>query len=252
MIDHTDPAPTTTEKPDTTKLRRMVGKARKPSGDVHPILFSEAMVVALADGRKSQTRRLLKGMPPAPNPWARNPGDQKHEAPYFDAIRPGGDKTEKNPLGMTDQWCWWQIDDRMCAPIILCPYGKPGDRLWVREAWALVPASAYRCSIDDHGAPIPHRVSPCGQWWAVYRAGWERSAPGRWRPSIHMPRWASRVTLEVTAIRVQRLQDITDEDAIAEGFTSAMAFSAYWVMLHGAGAWNENPWVWVVDFGVVS
>jgi hypothetical protein len=228
---------TTTEKPDTTKLRRMVGKARKPSGDVHPILFSEAMVVALADGRKSQTRRLVKEMPPAPNPWARNPGDQKHETPYFDAIRPGGDKTEKNPLGMTDQWCWWQIDDRMCAPIILCPYGKPGDRLWVRETFS------YR------------RLPDIGEGTRIWYWADGQPIEGDWskpKPSIHMPRWASRLTLEVTAIRVQRLQDITDEDAIAEGFTSAMAFSAYWVMLHGAGAWKENPWVWVVDFRVVS
>jgi hypothetical protein len=133
-----------------------------------------------------------------------------------------------------------------------CPYGTAGDHLWCRETCALVPASAYRCSREEDGSPVPHRVSPDGTEWAIYREGWSRSAPYRWRPSIHMPRWASRITLEVRSVRVERLQDISEADARAEGVESRDAFRALWQSLHGGldgDPWVlGDPWVWVVEF----
>lgn len=150
------------------------------------------------------------------------------------------------------------------------PYGRIGDRLWVRETHAIVPATAYRASHDD-GVPLPRAVSPDGYYWAVYREGWTRSAPGRWRPSIHMPRWASRLTLEITDVRVERIHDITAQDAWAEGIrprgVAAHAgdgttdsvdpqaavldeFRDTWDEINakrGFG-WAANPWVWAITF----
>ena len=135
-----------------------------------------------------------------------------------------------------------------------CPYGQPGDRLWVREAFAIVPRTAYRCSEgvqqtlrpdDDHDA-------------AIYREGWVRSKGGfRWRPSIHMPRWASHITLEVTGVRVERLQDISEADAISEGTPFPCGgwvggYQKLWESIHGPGSWDLNPWVWVVEFKRVT
>lgn len=151
-----------------------------------------------------------------------------------------------------------------------CPYGAPGDRLWVRETWAPFDGDTNRNAAP---AGVP----------AMYRA--DRSfmvEPGRWRPSIHMPRWASRIDLEVTAVRVERLQAITEEDAKAEGADSLTAsqalwkgsasqdgcaragypdapcntgdwtprdcFRLLWGAINGPGSWDTNPWVWVVEF----
>ncbi len=155
------------------------------------------------------------------------------------------------------------------AKIATCPYGGPGARLWVRETHAIVPATAYRASREDDGSMVPHRVSPDGHEWAVFRAGWSRVAPS-WKPSIHMPRWASRLTLDVTGVRVERLQDITEEDAKAEGVerdtepcahggrtcaesrcmgqTYRAGFCQLWCRLYGPDSWDANPWVWVVEF----
>jgi hypothetical protein len=141
----------------------------------------------------------------------------------------------------------------------------PGDRLWCRETFAIVPRTAYARSDgvsqtlrpdDDHDA-------------AIYRADWTRSNGGfRWRPSIHMPRWASRILLEITDVRVERLQDISEADAQAEGIEYSERFEGYcigeaehynshdprlsyaslWESINGPGSWAANPWVWVVEF----
>lgn len=167
-------------------------------------------------------------------------------------------------------------------PSIRCPFGKAGDRLWVRETFAIVPRTAYRASEgvqqtlrpgDDHDA-------------AIYRAGWTRSNGGfRWRPSIHMPRWAGRIMLEVVSIKVQRLHDISEEDAFSEGierieehswsakgaaplgtfrgmdewsdaepfWTDATdAYRSLWEIEHGLDSWNANPWVWVIEFKCID
>lgn len=113
-----------------------------------------------------------------------------------------------------------------------CPYGAPGDRLWVRETWQAIHVSIdpeTGCGDDVQAAPSIPKDSQNG-WWGVVYAATDPQANGfAWRPSFYMPRWASRITLEVTEVRVERLQDISEEDAIAEGI-----------------------WVWVVEFKKVG
>jgi hypothetical protein len=167
-----------------------------------PILFKDVMVRAILVGRKTQTRRIAK--------------------PRYD---------DKTPC---DHWMAYAPDfiRRHCAHGSegqTCPYGQPGDRLWVRETWAINP--------DDGGA--------------VYRAtdpDWEVCECWTWRPSIHMPRWASRITLEITAVRVERLQGISLDDAKAEGVETTDQYAELWCRINGAESWYANPWVWVVAF----
>jgi hypothetical protein len=130
----------------------------------------------------------------------------------------------------------------------ICPHGAPGDRLWVRETWAH--------ERDGTGCPDDTGV--------LYRAtdpGWDDEGTGlRWRPSIFMPRIASRILLEITDVCVQRLQEISEEDARAEGAIGALndsigdnwcareAFAALWESINGTGSWHANPWVWAITF----
>lgn len=135
-----------------------------------------------------------------------------------------------------------------------CPYGQTRDRLWVREAWAR----------DDEDGTLMYRAdvgrnSDADLWEQGRLEGVPRY---RWRPSIHMPRLASRITLVVTDVRVERLQDITHGDVEAEGIQCegapapgnlqkakhAVQFIGLWESIHGRGSWDANPWVWVVEF----
>ena len=216
-----------------------------------PIIFSGPMVQALLAGRKSQTRRVLNPQPteqPAANCHpAHKP---RHPAPYLDAYC-GEPRTSQNPRGQGRDWHWWQVDDR-CGPVACrVPYAI-GDRLWVRETvcWVSGWGLRYRADNDD---------------LAEKRETGEVSC---WRTSIHMPRWASRLTLTVSDVRVQRLQDISEADAIAEGVihdgfggwrghegtigypTAIWAYHHLWNSLHGPGAWDANPWVVALTFTV--
>jgi hypothetical protein len=146
---------------------------------------------------------------------------------------------------------------------VRCPYGQPGDRLWVRETFAIVPTTAYRASDGVH-----QTVNPCDpDDAAIYRAGWDRSEPGvRWRPSIHMPRWASRLTLEITGVRVERIRDISLDDMRAEGVrpeheasllwreSLTERFIALWDSINAARgySWDVNPYVWVISYTRVT
>ena len=174
----------------------------------------------------------------------------------------------KPPYG-TLEW----LGNNQWRPI--CTKVFPGDRLWVREAHALMPRTAYRASIGT--GTISQREHPTdGYTAAVFREGFDRSGPPRWRPSIHMPRWASRLTLVVSDVRVQRLNDISKNDAKAEGLTrsplagpqatafdcdwsfggslghgsAVSAFAALWETIHGPGSWTANPWVAALTFDV--
>lgn len=201
---------------------------RDPAPRERPILFSGPMVRAILAGRKTQTRRVVKPEPARQN--GREAGDVYVSAHgdypiTVNVAVPGGYR-----------------------PVPLrCPYGAPGNRLWVREAFAL---RSYDCPVHDHGGDYPAGKCDCEDKRRVcYRvdAGAEHAAP--WRPSIHMPRWASRITLEVTAVRVERLADITEEDARAEGVEGRGAFVALWDSLNGKRApFASSPWVWVVSF----
>lgn len=201
-----------------------------------PILFSAPMVRAILDGRKTQTRRYLT-----------------------------------SDTNFT------------CAELtkLKCRYGVPGDRLWVRETWcAVLPRKDGGLEYNGARLVTPPDGESVELW---YRADGELGPISclfddgpRWRPSLHMPRWASRLTLEVTSVRVERLQDISEEDAKAEGVTPlasigesqpildtprrgrthgthphVLAFGVLWDTLNGKRpgcAWQDNPWVWAVSF----
>lgn len=197
-----------------------------------PILFNGDMVRALLEGRKTQTRRVMKTQP------ANFDADGDIALMYEE-----GSETAKT------------IGEK---PFV-CPYGEPGDRLWVREAHAFVPEPAYRCSTG-----IYQQVNPADDYEAcVYRENFDRARSFPWRPSIHMPRWASRITLEIVSVRVERLQEISEKDARAEGVNGEQeaadaglswhdkprrAFRLLWQSINGADSWDANPWVWVVEF----
>lgn len=202
-----------------------------------PFVCRDHDVRAILEGRKTMTRRIVKPKPL----WV---GD-----PYIPFKTP-----DANPKG-----------------IINCPFGQPGDRLWVRETWA---------QATDFDYPRNHFF-----YRATYINGGPYDDVKKWRPSIHMPRWASRITLEIVSIRVERLQEISEEDAIAEGIKTEIgivdircyggdpveikgtryffdspkcdeygyedpvsAYAALWESINGPGSWDANPWVWVVEF----
>lgn len=175
-----------------------------------PILFSAPMVRAILDGRKSQTRRVVKPQPEFEMAWA-SKGFDRQVATVLDKW---GTEIAVHP----------------------CPYGQPGDRLWVRETWA---KERHRI-IHTFKGEAPSRM----EGDVFYRATTPDIYGLAWRPSIHMPRWASRILLEIVDVRVERLQQISEEDAIAEGYESRAAFLAGdWAKKH-----SKNPWVWVVEF----
>lgn len=128
----------------------------------------------------------------------------------------------------------------------------PGDRLWVRETHTIVGVPG----VEDYFPPwydpdkiVPHAAARNDVWetrWALFRADWEGEAPGRWFPSIHMPRWASRITLDITSVRVERLDDVTEAEAQLEGFDSLADFRALWASLYRDK--GDNPWLWRVEF----
>lgn len=179
-----------------------------------PILFSGEMVRAILDGRKTQTRRVVK---PQPNllRWC----------PIQSGRYDGWDDEHGNPYP--------------------CPYGVPGDQLWVRET----------CLIHCK----PRRLEPKGE--VVYKADFpdEATAEPGWNPSIFMPRWASRIQLEITNIRVERVQNISIPDAVAEGIRVITdpecpepdeRYRVLWDTINAKRgySWETNPWVWVIEF----
>lgn len=203
-----------------------------------PIIFSALMVRALLAGTKTQTRRLLK---PQPRRFEVAPGEPCEMTLYY---------------GEDEPWPRITLGRVITGQQVRF---RPGMKLWVRENWKPVPASAYRCSDGVQQTPNPNDPDLA----AVYSAGWDRSTGGTpWRPSIHMPRWASRLTLTVTDVRVQRLQDISEADAAAEGVPPfnevgriypdpyRVNFGLTWNSLHGPDAWAGNPEIVALTFTV--
>lgn len=200
-----------------------------------PILFSGPMVRAILEGRKTQTRRVVKPQPPASCYYDIN-GNQNKACCMFDAPDlPGG-------VGFCPPTA------KSSDHLLPCPYGGPGDRLWVRETWFDNGADWNGCS-DKTPARCVFRAD--GEFSDHFPEDYMHA---KWSPSIHMPRWASRITLEVKAVRVERLNDISEDDAIAEGVEpSPMCdardrFCNLWVSVYGDGSFDANPWVWVVEF----
>lgn len=212
-----------------------------------PILFSGSMVRAIIEGRKTQTRRVLKlanrlpeyigprGCTDDPSCWG---WSHDERGGYWLVARGEGDQGELD-------WSDWTGAYRV------------GDRLWVRETWTMVPYTAYL-----HSAGVQMTAHAGTHEAAIYRAGFDRSQGGIvWRSPIHMPRWASRLTLTVTDVRAQRLQDISEDDAVAEGcpcqtdedlagMEARGWFHVLWDSLNakrGFG-WDVNPWVAAISF----
>jgi len=201
-----------------------------------PILFSAPMVRALLAGRKTQTRRHLyvvrKATPSACF-------DRRYPPPLLDMDRPQHGPGE----------CFTLSDWRKV---------QPGDRLWVRETWMQL----YEADNDGGLTCLPPtgESSRLALRRAKYRADGEKPAgfAAKWTPAIHMPRWASRITLEVTGVRVERLQDISRGDAMdegcpfpnmAQGPDPRQWYADLWASINGPGSWDANPWVWVIGFG---
>ena len=195
------------------------------------MIFNGEMVRAILDGRKTQTRRTVKF-----------PVHDKNLGCELAGNELAGELSAGNYLNSA--------------------FGKPGDRIWVRETW-----QAIHDYCDENGHVDERRYARSiprhrGNYWhPVYEEAWgnesreDREFP--WRPSIHMPRWASRILLEITDVRVERLKSISDGDAIREGCSTADmksgdcvadVFARLWASIYGDESWNSNPWVWVIEF----
>ena len=175
--------------------KQAVGKDTGSGSRERPILFSAPMVHALQAGTKRQTRRVM-------NPLPAREGSRWH-------------------------WREWSWKGAPPAELLaLSPYGRPGDRLWVKEVWA-----------------------PAGEGF-VYRADAPANPPARWKSPLFLPRRASRLLLHVDAVRIEPLQDVSEADARAEGVEDKAAYRALWDSINGerGHAWATNPWVWVVTF----
>lgn len=195
-----------------------------------PIIFSSPMVRAILEGRKTQTRRIVKfggqGMPQSVSPEYSIEEDLS--SPYAKNVR-----VEHGHIV-----CDWMTG--RFSTLVKCPYGVPADRLWVRETW--------RPAKMRHGL--------------IYRADFSRAdCPEllKWKSPLFLTREASRITLEITDVRVQRLHDISEDDATSEGvdaipqapaaLTRKTAFAGLWNHINGKRApWESNPWVWAITF----
>ena len=225
-----------------------------------PILFSAPMIQAILAGTKTQTRRAVRKQFAADAMVAE-----------VGATTPEGWQVSGH------SGLWWDDAGACIDDAVRCPFGIPGDKLWVREAWG------YRCSASTATAgqymhTIAYRADDTRRTFGpmpmdgVGLPKWRERDPGmsweawdarmtaywrQWRPSMFMPRWASRITLKVTGVRVERLQQITRGDAMAEGCPFAnMAdgpdprewFADLWRQINGPASWDANPWVWCVSF----
>lgn len=215
-----------------------------------PIRCNAPEVRAILAGTKTQTRRAVKPHfgDPAFVIFAQE-AEQDGEVTFWPYRSDDGETAS--------------IDD--CEIPLRCPYGQPGDRLWVRETWALVDAAhkpadferATRIVYRADGLTVPNQRDP--EIRAMFAGRNALPDAGmKWRSSTSMPRVASRITLEITGVRVERLQDISEYDAMQEGVagwaldprceTARDGFRVLWDSINGPGSWDANPWVWVIEF----
>lgn len=196
------------------------------AGKERPILFSGEMVRAILDGRKTQTRRIAKL---DLSPWLDGQADKIDESEMVFQFSEG-----HSGFGLYVSCADYPEEG---SDFYKCPYGKPGDRLWVRETF-FVNHWDY-CNGEKLPIKPSIRLKNSLLKQSDYRADGLPNYEGeeneiKWRPSIHMPRWASRITLEITNVRVERMQDGGDRE--------------FW----GEEKWNKNPWVWVIEFKKVE
>lgn len=236
------------------------------------MIFNSEMVRAILDGRKTQTRRIMKVQP---------------ESNQLGLLLIT-DSTKHSDIG---KYHWAESNatgNHVRSKLFSSPFGAVGERIWVRETWATlgnedgcyVDWEDNLCKGDERSAARIYRASceqrpgDYGLWSIPDDAYWkphtkEHKFEGAWRPSIHMPRWASRILLEITDVRVERLNAISEEDARAEGIIdggclncgepepcgcanpepdATDAFAYLWQSIYGQDNWNANPWVWVISF----
>lgn len=237
-----------------------------------PIPMSAPNIVPIQEDRKTQTRRIIRPQPfidPLGNFWwnCSNYG-QDASGPRTQAIA--------SPVPNSE------------TKRVLCPYGRPGDKLWVKEAWRTdlsldplngteIEKAAIRAGYPTGWAPVEYEADGARRDWIEHFNGSEPNRPGRYRHARFMPRWASRILLEITEIRIERLQEISEADAVAEGIDIVQrrmkgqsaygiyqcklpdgkihyddsAYNLYrslWTSINGLESWNENPYVWVIAF----
>ncbi|HBZ0094182.1 hypothetical protein OW893_05220 [Klebsiella pneumoniae] len=237
------------------------------------MIFNSEMVRAILDGRKTQTRRIMKVQP---------------ESNQLGLLLIT-DSTKHSDIG---KYHWAESNatgNHVRSKLFSSPFGAVGERIWVRETWATlgnedgcyVDWEDNLCKGDERSAARIYRASceqrpgDYGLWSIPDDAYWkphtkEHKFEGAWRPSIHMPRWASRILLEITDVRVERLNAISEEDATAEGVppagsllpdypgtfltpkgdfaTAKVAFQRLWESIYGEESWKANSWVWVIEF----
>jgi hypothetical protein len=224
-----------------------------------PIIFNTEMVRAILDGGKTQTRRMFKAQPH--NDW--DPFSKNAEW-YTPTI------IDKHGFYQPANYELFGVSDEDCA--FVSPFGTIGDQLWVRETWRQF-NSSDECGCSEYPCGCPNNGT------VLFKATGD-SGESKWKPSIHMPRSCARILLEVTAVRVERLNDISEQDAIKEGvkFTdyglnkfgnqqpgwlwrksnkyeeclssAKWAFANLWNSIYEN--WDANPWVWVIEFKVIS
>ncbi|HCJ2739963.1 TPA: hypothetical protein NQT30_004157 [Klebsiella pneumoniae] len=219
------------------------------------MIFNAEMVRAILDGRKTQTRRIMKLQP---KPSKTRLGDFWFSSKKLESMVHVSDLAPGNsPIA----------DYHLFIQEHCCPFGAVGDRIWVREAFRVhsratdVATLVYKASERNSWTEQTHRVpvAVCNK----------PATPEKWTPSLHMPRWASRILLEITDVRVERLNAISEEDARAEGIIdggclncgepepcgcanpdpdATDAFAYLWQSIYGQENWNADPWVWVIEF----
>ncbi|HEJ7969447.1 hypothetical protein PTR50_01095 [Serratia nevei] len=207
-----------------------------------PVIFNGEMVRAILDGRKTQTRRVMK---PQPEPCYRGghwwPSNAFKTMLHIEEQMQNGQGGWKGLAGYA------------------CPFGRVGDRLWVRETFMDLTGTGIEATTGKFEGLAYRADTPAGSYGDEVRKDYGL----KWTPSLHMPRKACRILLEITAVRVERLNDISEEDAKAEGVKAGVcpghehmmhqvAFSELWQSIYGEESWRANPWVWVIEFKQVS
>ncbi|EPF1940105.1 hypothetical protein ACSQX3_001257 [Enterobacter hormaechei] len=223
------------------------------------MIFNGEMVRAILDGRKTQTRRIMKIQPSDGFHPTHNGYDLDLNAHWYTpgVVDKNGylQPAKKDVFGVADE-----------NEGYTCPFGAVGDRIWVREAFQgpLVSEELleeYRAYPEKFENPEYCEYAADGGPRPEY-CDLDDNLRHGWRPSIHMPRWASRLTLEITSVRVERLRDLSEDDAKSEGITPPSGevlpgweyrinFRELWMSIYGSDNWEANPWVWVIEFKVV-
>lgn len=224
-----------------------------------PVIFNGEMVRAILDGRKTQTRRLVPEWQ-RPKPYPENDGE-----PHYNwmAVAQSDRRWGYGVFGETEEACAKELS--IMAP---CPFGNAGDRLWVRETFMDLTGTGIEATTGKFEGFAYRADTPAGSYGDEVRKEYGL----KWTPSLHMPRKACRILLEITAVRVERLNDISEEDAEAEGIdmealydsqdcydciadhnmtgrpTVTGAFKYLWESIYGVDSWNANPWVWAISF----